>query len=735
MENYFESAFQKLRLIEETFDIDDHDKLDELTSFVADDVELPKEEIIYDEKAEGESDIADAYVGKVILECDCCHSWVYKDSAEVVIDEESGLANIDDECPVCKGKFGFNVVGKIQDFDNPEEPTEEEELPADDVPVEEDEDEISDEDIEEALHEALNRRLVVESYSDDTVFECAGGEHVTLADIKAYWEDNKEEDSYLASFSDFNSWLDACIDEDVFTPVTTESFHESLEDKNPFDHDTKFKYAGDDTIYTLDDIWSNWYDLWSNWHLDSDFTVSAEEAHDEFIEWLYDQLDSGDIIRIVGESLHEATEGDVVYKDTGYGSGKDTITKSELEAYWNEHLHDDPVLAEYGSSEEWIDDTVASGLLTVETNESLHEAVNKGTDDFKFVVKCMTDYGYTAQEVIEDLRVFSDVDRKIDALADQLIADGTINETEDKLATVTKYLDENYSIEEMLDALCDDDSVISQLASEYADYVNDDDVVKENLSENITIDVENKKITSDDTKTNVKVDLKDDKVKLCNDDCEHKEKVVPLSDEEMSEFKTTEDEEEEENAGDELGELGDEFTDELPAEAPIEGEASIEEPAPIEEPAEGEEPEEPAEGEEEEEEDEDKGELITDSLHESFNVASFDHSNQAYLRRVYSNVKSYSTTNVSADGNKLVVEGLITFKSGATRNSKYIFESTISKNKKYLRLTGVNEMFSNKNTFKVKCVLDEGMYCTKTFSYDYVAKKLDESFRVCGRIL
>ena len=120
MENYFESAFQKLRLIEETFDIDDHDKLDELTSFVADDVELPKEEIIYDEKAEGESDIADAYVGKVILECDCCHSWVYKDSNEVVIDEESGLANIDDECPVCKGKFGFNVVGKIQDFDNPE---------------------------------------------------------------------------------------------------------------------------------------------------------------------------------------------------------------------------------------------------------------------------------------------------------------------------------------------------------------------------------------------------------------------------------------------------------------------------------------------------------------------------------------------------------------------------------------------------------------------------------------
>ena len=44
-------------------------------------------------------------------------------------------------------------------------------------------------------------------------------------------------------------------------------------------------------------------------------------------------------------------------------------------------------------------------------------------------------------------------------------------------------------------------------------------------------------------------------------------------------------------------------------------------------------------------------------------------------------------------------------------------------------------MFSNKNAFKVKCVLDEGMYCTKTFSYDYVAKKLDESFRVCGRIL
>ena len=459
MENYFESAFQKLRLIEETFDIDDHDKLDELTSFVADDVELPKEEIIYDEKAEGESDIADAYVGKVILECDCCHSWVYKDSAEVVIDEESGLANIDDECPVCKGKFGYNVVGKIQDFDNPEEPTEEE-LPADDVPVEEDEDEISDEDIEEALHEALNRRLVVESYSDDTEFECAGGEHVTLADIKAYWEDNKEEDSYLASFSDFNSWLDACIDEKVFTPVTEETT----------------------------------------------------------------------------ESLHEAAEGDVVYKDTGYGSGKDTITTSELEAYWNEYLHDDPILAEYGSSEEWIDDSIASGLLTAQTNESLHEEVAKDTGDFNFVVKCMTDYGYTAQEVIEDLRVFFDVDKAIEAIAEQLIASGAIDETEDKLATVTKYFDENYSIEEMLDTLCDDDSIISQLASEYRDYV--DESLKENLSEDITIDVENKTITSDGK---AKVDLEDGKVKLCNDDdCKNKEKVVPLSDEEMYECKKNE---------------------------------------------------------------------------------------------------------------------------------------------------------------------------------------------------
>lgn len=146
MENYILEAFQKLRLIEDDFDLSaDRDVVDELKSFVADDIEEIPDEPIIDVTAEDEEDLSDNYIGKVILECTCCHSRIYKDEADVVIDEESELANIDEECPVCGTAMGYTVIGKIEKFDddvNFEDADEEEEEvelendPAEEEPVE-----------------------------------------------------------------------------------------------------------------------------------------------------------------------------------------------------------------------------------------------------------------------------------------------------------------------------------------------------------------------------------------------------------------------------------------------------------------------------------------------------------------------------------------------------------------------------------------------------------------------
>ena len=66
MENYLIEAFQKLSLLkEDDFDITaDRDVVDELQSFVADDVEEIPEEPVIDLDAESDEDLADNYVGR-----------------------------------------------------------------------------------------------------------------------------------------------------------------------------------------------------------------------------------------------------------------------------------------------------------------------------------------------------------------------------------------------------------------------------------------------------------------------------------------------------------------------------------------------------------------------------------------------------------------------------------------------------------------------------------------------
>lgn len=170
--NYLEEAFKRLSLLEDDFDISvDANKVDELKSFIDDDVdEIPEEEII-DVNADEESELQDNYIGKVILECECCHSRVYKDEADVVIDEESGLANVNEQCPVCNNELGYTVIGKIEPFDKDREiePEEEEteevtDLPADDVDVEEVEE---TEEVEESLSNRISRKHLSKNLAEE----------------------------------------------------------------------------------------------------------------------------------------------------------------------------------------------------------------------------------------------------------------------------------------------------------------------------------------------------------------------------------------------------------------------------------------------------------------------------------------------------------------------------------------------------------------------------------------
>jgi hypothetical protein len=72
---------------------------------------------------------------QLILECSKCGAIVIKDEADVVVDEESDLVNVEDECEYCEEKEGYKIIGVVAPYEVAEEVANEE--PVDEEPVEE----------------------------------------------------------------------------------------------------------------------------------------------------------------------------------------------------------------------------------------------------------------------------------------------------------------------------------------------------------------------------------------------------------------------------------------------------------------------------------------------------------------------------------------------------------------------------------------------------------------------
>ena len=153
-------AFKKLNILEEEdFNLGSSEEVQEAEDFIDND-ELDDTLDIMDLDAEEEVELSDSYIGKVVLECEVCHSKVFEDKDSVVFDEESHLANVTEECPYCFSTDGFKVIGQVAPFGEVEEEIEVEEEPVDEIaddlgedgePIEVDETEI----VEESLNEEL----------------------------------------------------------------------------------------------------------------------------------------------------------------------------------------------------------------------------------------------------------------------------------------------------------------------------------------------------------------------------------------------------------------------------------------------------------------------------------------------------------------------------------------------------------------------------------------------------
>ena len=157
MENvYLQEAFKALDILnEEDFNLTSVNGAEDAKEFLDTDEKSDFIDVI-DPEATTEEEIKDSYVGDVILDCKICHSKLYKSPDEVKIDEEAGLANIDEECPFCYSTDGYEIIGMVAPYG--EEETEEEV----EVEVEPEEEKVEVEEtseVEESLKEDIGQDI------------------------------------------------------------------------------------------------------------------------------------------------------------------------------------------------------------------------------------------------------------------------------------------------------------------------------------------------------------------------------------------------------------------------------------------------------------------------------------------------------------------------------------------------------------------------------------------------
>ena len=113
---------------------------------------------------------------------------------------------------------------------------------------------------------------------------------------------------------------------------------------------------------------------------------------------------------------------------------------------------------------------------------------------------------------------------------------------------------------------------------------------------------------------------------------------------------------------------------------------------------------------------------------EDFNESTFNKICESYLRRVYENVNGFKCTRVKSSNGKLMVEGVINFVSGNTKQTTFEFSKpTVTKRGKVV-LEGLNKTFTNtQNAYILKGYVKDKEFISESMIYRYTAKTMNES--------
>ena len=718
--NYLTEAFKSLRsddiLNEEAFTLDSKGA-DELKQFLDGDNVDDNIQVI-DPEAETPEELEDSYIGKVILDCCVCHSKLYKDKDEVVIDEDGDLANVDEECPFCYCVDGFKIVGEVKEFDKDDSDDDEngekdDNDEKDEVEVEETEE---DEKIEESVSAKRSARMKKK-----------------LREAPSY-ELHPQYDSRKSFYG--KARVDTGDKNDKNKLFSYDTLVAEIKDGKPVVYGT---YSATTLRHIKDWLKQNGFKAENKAQIEADYMKEAKECKGkkcniregkrrkgeckltEAKEYTAETLakDIKDAVDwLVGEQ-----EGCVTLKlddrlavcvgwSGGYGKEKrdDVIQSTE-----------DPDYAINAGIKVWTSDDMRTDYDYI--NYPYYE--NGDVEDTGLSLEADEDYTNAAEwllgeydrmsnyeisddgEIIEETEETVEEGKKVnEAYYDttrvlEIVSPKTRARLKGIIDTQKQKYGNDMEISVMLDSPsrahlnCGEggadyrkdtdgkwkhDIGYIKIDSALADAIISDVCKAVGMCEKMNESVEEVKVTTETDEVNVKTE--DGKVTVETQKREDEEKkdeevIEPVSDEVKSEIE----------AGSEK-EIDGEFGDEVEVDM------------------------------------------------DDFDEESFDELGEAYLKKAYSNVESYKSVSATANDNRITVEGVIKFKSGNEKKTKFVLESKEVTRSGKSRFVGENlQIAKGKKAFTVFGTLSEGRFVTESLGYDYRAKdKNGKSKRISGTV-
>ena len=673
MSQYINEAFKQFRLLEsEDLDLSPTglDTLDTYMNQAMSDEDID----IIDLEAEAEEDLKKSYIGKVICDCNVCHSNIFYNKEDIVIDED-GVVNPEDECPYCMSLDGYTIVGEIKpyeegvteeeheddvDLDVNLEGNEEAEEPLE-VESEEDDDEKEDDDLDESLTEAFSE-----------------GQRVYIKPNKRFGK------------------IKSHIKNDLYEVETYDGEDKNLPDRV-------------DTYYASDLELNESLPLSGVAKLKGKSTLRRRDEHDgcKCILGRNNTELSGD------EDLHESI--DDTYNDV--------MTPEEARKYWDSEKDSDPVLAEFDNFQDWYDESVKNGYIKESITEETDittvkvDALSNGPEDEEeFKSWLANHYPNLSCEFTDDI-----YDNLILTGPKQDIKKYLLNdysyEVEGEDWVVTQYPQLKESITESTEKF----EIAPAGQGKWKVLKNSVDGGRVSEDSRIVIDADTKEEAREillangfkaeellESIENVSIDTEDETMTMTTKE----DGGVVIETSPKEEFEETFEEEEPTEL-----ENGDEMI--APLDLETEDELGITD--------ESEEDDMNFDfGEETPEEDVDIDE---------FDEETFDGLGESYLRRCYENVNSFKTTNVICNENLLTVEGNIGFKSGNVKKTSFIFEAKESSNGKYVFEGYNNEINIGKKAFRLNCSIDNKKIIPESLNYNYRSKNdLNESVKLHGTV-